>query len=98
MYRINAMKLTEKETKGFKEIIKDALDGMGGSQPKDLHEDNYSWHNHTMIQRAGYSENQSKGILSALLDKGLIAWSDDGEFPYTVTEEGIDVAQELYGV
>lgn len=91
------MQLTEKETKAFTHIINESLSGMGGTEPKHLHEDNYSWHNHKDIMEAGFTMNQSKGLLSSLEGKGLIQYGDTTDYGdlYFVTEEGIDLAQEI---
>ncbi len=85
------MKLTIKESNSLKAITKNALDQMGGKQPKDLFEDNFSWFDREDISKeTGYSRNEAAGIMAALEKKGLIV-KDDND--WCLTDKGIEIAQ-----
>jgi len=94
------MNMTDKETAALKAIAEEALDGISGLEPKDLHEDNFSWFNRTTIsERTGFDKHTASGLMSSLEGKGLICHSDvDSEFGWVLTEEGIDVAQSIFDI
>lgn len=91
--------LTKKETDAFKAVIDNALENMGGSEPKSLHNDNFSWFDlREIIERTEYNRNEAAGLMSALSDKGLIADYGDpesGKATWHVTTKGIDQAQAM---
>ena len=67
------LELTEKETAAFKAIIENALEGMCGEEPKDLHHDNFSWFDRMDIsERTGFGKHEASGLMSSLASKGLI--------------------------
>lgn len=89
------MELTIKEQKAFQAIVDNALEGMGGNEPKDLHDDNYSWFKRQDItERTGFNKHEASGLMASLMEKGLIYEADTPL--WAMTEEGIDVAQEIY--
>jgi len=94
------MLLTEKEEKALIAITEEALENMGGEEPNDLHEDNFSWFNRSVIStRTCFSNHVAAGLMSSLEEKGLIFHSEpDHEFGWCLEEEGIDKAQELFVV
>jgi len=93
----NMTTLTEKEAKAIKQIATEGLDDMGGSEPKDLHDDNMSWFNRSTISAAGFSKHEAAGLMSSLEEKGLIQNFDPSHrYGWALTDEGIDAAQEIW--
>ena len=92
------MTLTVKETKAFMTIIDQALQAMGGDEPKDLLDDNFSWFNETDLTAGGFSKHQAAGLMSSLEKKGLIENYEPGhEFGWAISDEGINEGQLLFG-
>ena len=92
------MKLTEKETKAFKAIMVQALRQMGGDEPKDLLDDNYSWFNEKDLTDDGFGKHQAAGLMSSLNEKGLIENYDPShEFGWVISDKGINEGQLLFG-
>ena len=96
---MNQFTLTKKETEAFKVIVDQALREMGGNEPKDLHDDNFSWFNRTDISEGtGFNKNEAAGLMSSMEEKMIVENYDPGhEFGWCITEPGIDVAQSLFG-
>lgn len=92
------MELTKKEELALMAITNESLDGMGGTIPYDLHNDNYSWHNASILtERLGINKQEAGGIMSALEKKGLTAEHDPTEmFGWVLTSRGIDQAQAIH--
>ena len=94
------MKLSKKETKAFKAIVDNALEGMGGKEPRELLDDNYSWFERKDVSdRAGFNKNEAAGLISALDKKDLIMAEDDkgrDDDMWFMTEKGINLAQDLF--
>ena len=89
------MELTDKEKKAFKAVVDNDLWGMGGDEPKDLFEDNYSWFSLWTISEAGFSKHEASGLMSSLDKKGLVYEADTPDWAMT-DPEGIDEAQKLF--
>lgn len=90
----NYPQLTDKEKTALKGIIEEALDNMGGKEPKDLHNDNYSWFSRRdLTARTGFSKHEAAGLMSSLADKGIIC-EEDNQL-WVLTTKGINTAQEV---
>lgn len=93
------MSLTEKEQNALIAISKHALDNMGGKEPSDLFEDNYSYFNREdlsgyMSDSQDVDKHEAAGLMSSLENKGLIVEEDGGE--WALTDKGINEAQEIW--
>lgn len=87
------MTLTQKEQIAIRAIAENGLDNMGGSEPKDLHNDNFSWFDiKDLMLLTSFNRFECAGLISALDQKGLIG---DSEGLY-LTPKGIDAAQDLF--
>lgn len=95
--------LTAKEQTALVAIARNGLDAMGGTEPKDLHEDNMSWFdNSDLTTLTDMSKNQCAGLISSLEAKGLVVDSGEGingQGPdqWFLSDSGIDLAQQVWG-
>ncbi len=87
-------KLTDKEEMMLVAIAEHGCSGMGGEEPKDLHDDNYSWFRAedlvNLVDISIKGVHAITGLMSSLDSKGYIM--DDGK-DWFLTDEGIDAAQ-----
>lgn len=91
------MNLTTKEKTALLAIAQNGLEGMGGDEPKDLFQDNYSWFDRQeLTERTKMSQHEASGIMSALDKKGLIAMHDPADGMWALTEAGIETAHLLW--
>lgn len=93
------MNLTEKEQNALLAITRHALNNMGGKEPSDLYDDNYSYFNRgdlSVYMSGGQKVNQHEaaGLMSSLDNKGLIVEVDHGD--WALTDEGIRQSQEIW--
>lgn len=99
-----AIELTNKEMVALRHIVANALDNMGGKEPADLFEDNFSWFNaEELAEKAVITVNQAKGLIASLTVKGLVGAEEssaDSDVNNYLTNEGIKFAEankeELY--
>lgn len=91
-----ATKLTTKEKSAIVAISKHAVKSMGGKQPSDLLEDNFSWFRTSDIAPLlKVSIQAANGVLSGLDKKQMISRSDKkGEWAFNDT--GINEAQKIW--
>lgn len=95
--------LTTKEHTALVAIARNGLDAMGGTEPKDLHDDNMSWFdNSDLTTLTGMSKNQCAGLISSLEAKGLVVDSGEGingngPDQWYLSNNGIDLAQQVWG-
>lgn len=91
------MNLTQKETNALKAITRNGLEGMGGTEPKDLYDDNYSWFDSTdLVNILGISQAEARGIMSALNEKDLIFDYEGDGSGWCLTENGIHEAEGIW--
>lgn len=89
------MNLTKKEKTTLKAIASNALYQMGGTDPKDLHEDNFSWFfPKDIVKRTPFSKAQVSGLISVLAEKKLIQYEKRNE--WFLTEDGINKAHTIW--
>lgn len=94
MTKIN---LTNKEENVLFELTCVCLDGMGGSHPKDLFDDFYTWIAPSDLigkTTENLTLNQARGFFSSLERKGLIDTSFNFEQEWSLTEDAVNIAIE----
>ena len=70
--------LTDLETKAAMTLVQSCLDGMCGSRPSDLEDDEYTWVEPSdLTEGMNISRHQAAGLFSSLHDKGFIFKNDD---------------------
>ena len=67
---------------------------MGGKEPKDLFDDNFSWFGREDVSKAGFSKHEASGLMSSLNEKELIYEADAPD--WAMTDEGITLAQKFF--
>ena len=78
-------------------ITENALVNMGGSEPKDLFDDNYSWFDRSDISdKTGFNKHEASGLMSTLNEKKLIFDYEDDGTGWCMTNYGITFAQKLF--
>jgi len=93
--------LTEKENKVLKYLVAEGLECMGGKQPTDLIEENMSWFGIKDIMSLGFNRHQAAGLMSSLNEKEMVMDTEggvpdlDGRVTWIVTEDGINIIQNL---
>lgn len=75
--------LTTNELKAALVLVKSCLDGMGGSRPADLGNDEYTWVSAKDLMDAGWNKNEAAGTFGALMEKGLVSEYDRNEWALT---------------
>ena len=75
--------LTTNELKAALVLVKSCLDGMGGSRPADLGNDEYTWVSAKDLMAAGWNKNEAAGTFGALMEKGLVSEYDRNEWVLT---------------
>ena len=71
------------------------LDGMGGSRPKDLYDDLYTWIDAEDLQMLGFTMPEAKGYLGAMERRGWYVPGEGDESGF-ITEECIDRAERVW--
>lgn len=100
--KMNLTNLTKEELDALKAIADFALENMGGKEPQDLFEDNFSFFNHFDLTKKMENSNTQEvaDIISTLKDKGLIIQDNNNSSPleWALTKDGIRLAQENFEI
>lgn len=82
--------LTENELKAALVLVRECLNGMGGSRPSDLDGDPYTWCDAKDLIAAGWSKEAAAGTYGSLAEKGFIHLDREGDFVTTAGYQFID--------
>lgn len=77
--------LTENEMRAAKVLVQECLDGMGGTRPSDLANDEFTWCEAATLIEAGWSKKAAAGTYGSLIEKGFVSSQKDGDY---VTTDG----------
>lgn len=82
--------LTANELKAALVLVRECLNGMGGSRPSDLDSDPYTWCDAQTLISAGWSKEAAAGTYGSLAEKGFICLDREGDCVSTAGYQFID--------
>ena len=92
--------LTDNEFRAIYVLMSECLGGMGGSRPKDIHEDPYTWTHASVLTDNGWTRAEARGTYGSLDKKGLISIEmhpeDRERWEDTVNEHVFDMFEDIF--